>query len=436
MDWFKHLWTQRVPKGQFAQHILLIAGGTAVGQGIVAVATPLLTRIYTPEHFGLQSVFLSLVSILTSVVALRYEVAIILPEDDVMAANLLAVCLSVVVAMSTFVSIGVWLFGSRLLVLTKSPGLTPHLPWLLPLAVLGAGGFQVFSFWAMRKREASRLARMKVYQGCTQVVVQAGFPFVYPGSLGLLIGSALGYCGGVGSLARAAWQGEREQLKQVTLLGMREAAVRYRRFPMIGSISAMLNFTGVFLPPILISGLFDPIFAGQFALSQRVTAIPLALVGQAVSQVYIGEASKVIRANPEGLENLVKLTIRRLVQLGLLPVLAIAMLGPFGFDWIFGAAWKKAGWIGLWLAPMYLLQFVAVPISQTMNMLELQDKQLAWDSCRLVAVVAALVVPSRLGMSGMGTLTIYGVVMTIFYGILLISILRVSRGIKGIGTHV
>jgi O-antigen/teichoic acid export membrane protein len=277
---------------------------------------------------------------------------------------------------------------------------------------------------------------MKVYQGCTQVVFQAGIPVVHPGSIGLLIGSALGYCGGVGTLARAAWKGEGEQFKRVTLAGIREVAIRYRRFPMIGSISAMLNFTGVFLPPILISSLFDPVFAGQFALSQRVTAIPLALIGQAVGQVYIGEASTVIRTGPEGLEGLVRVTIRRLVQLGFIPVLAIAALGPLGFGWIFGTAWKQAGWIGLWLAPMYLLQFVAVPLSQTMNMLELQDRQLAWDLSRLIAVAAALVVPGRLGVGGMGTLAIYGGVMTIFYGILLISILRVSRGTRGIGSHV
>lgn len=436
MEWFKRLWTRWAPKGQFARHMLLIAGGTAVGQGIVALATPFLTRMYTPEHFGHQSIFLSMVSILTSVVAMRYEVAITLPEDEGVAANLLVLCLGVVVGMGALVSVGTWFFGSRLLVLTKAPGLTVYLPWLLPLAVIGAGGFQVFSFWAMRKRDPARLARMKVYQGCTQVAVQAGFPLVHPGSLGLLIGSALGYCGGVGTLARAVWKGEKEQFKRVTLVGMKEAAVRYRRFPMVGSISALLNFTGVFLPPILISGLFDPIFAGQFALSQRVTAIPLALVGQAVSQVYIGEASTVIRTHPEDLEGLVRATIRRLVQLGILPVLAIAALGPFGFGWIFGAAWKRAGWIGLWLAPMYLLQFVAVPISQTMNMLELQDRQLAWDFCRLIAVVAALVIPGRLGVGGMGTLTIYGAVMTIFYGILLISILRVSCGTRGIGSHV
>ena len=56
--------------------------GTALSNLLIILTTPLLTRLYTPEEFGVYSVFLSLLFIGTILVSLRYETAIPLPEDD------------------------------------------------------------------------------------------------------------------------------------------------------------------------------------------------------------------------------------------------------------------------------------------------------------------------------------------------------------------
>ena len=64
------------------KHIAMIAGGTTLAQGINILSTPILSRIYSPEDFGVTAVFISMVSILSVISALRYDLAIPLPKTE------------------------------------------------------------------------------------------------------------------------------------------------------------------------------------------------------------------------------------------------------------------------------------------------------------------------------------------------------------------
>ena len=66
----------KIKESTFAKSVILIAGGTAAAQGINVILTPIITRIYSPEEFGVLSLFVALMGILSTVASLRYEWAI------------------------------------------------------------------------------------------------------------------------------------------------------------------------------------------------------------------------------------------------------------------------------------------------------------------------------------------------------------------------
>jgi O-antigen/teichoic acid export membrane protein len=69
-----------LPKpGGFRQKVLQVAGGTALTQGLLVAASPLLTRLYSPEDFGVLAVYMSLVVFVVIGATLRYECALPLP---------------------------------------------------------------------------------------------------------------------------------------------------------------------------------------------------------------------------------------------------------------------------------------------------------------------------------------------------------------------
>ena len=67
-----------------------LVSGNVLGQSAVLLASPILTRLYTPEEFGVFAIFASLLGIVGIVSGLRYELAIPLTLTDGSAANILA----------------------------------------------------------------------------------------------------------------------------------------------------------------------------------------------------------------------------------------------------------------------------------------------------------------------------------------------------------
>ena len=92
-----------LPKKSFLRGVSVLVGGTAGAQIMSLLAAPLLTRLYTPEDFGLIAVYGSLLAIISVITCLRYELAIPLPEDEGVAANLVMLCLVLVITMSILI---------------------------------------------------------------------------------------------------------------------------------------------------------------------------------------------------------------------------------------------------------------------------------------------------------------------------------------------
>lgn len=408
-----YLW----PTSYFARNVTILAGGTSLGQFIVVLASPIITRLYSPEDLGLLAIFISILSILVVVASLRYELAIPLPDKDEDAANLLVLALFIVVGTSILTCVGVWLLGEYISFWTHTPTLKYYL-WLLPFSLFGAGCYQVLNYWAVRKKAFGLIACTKLNQSLWQVLTQLGFGFLKLGPLGLLAGDVLGRIGGGGTLALLALKQNSEELKQISRQNMVRMASRYFRFPQISSISALLNSAGMQLPALILAAFYGPQVAGWFALGQRVIGLPMGLVGQAVSQVYLGEASCLARQDPASIDTLFKKTASRLFLIGVLPITILAIGGPYLFPAIFGANWAEAGVYMRYLSLMFLVQFVVGPLSQTLNILERQDLQLYWDSARLLVVNGGLCLAGSYGLSHVHAISVYGVGMLIMYGVL------------------
>ncbi len=101
--------SKSVKKTSFASDVLKLVSGTAFAQGLTICASPFLTRLYGPEAFGTLALFVSITSIIGAIACLRYELAIMLPESDEEAANLLGVSLCFVVLISILTVPMVWL---------------------------------------------------------------------------------------------------------------------------------------------------------------------------------------------------------------------------------------------------------------------------------------------------------------------------------------
>ena len=87
-------------RSEFFRNALTLISGTTIAQFVAILLTPILSRIYSTEDFGELSLFMSITGILSVVSTMRYEMAVILPEKDEDAVNVMALSFLIAVGWS------------------------------------------------------------------------------------------------------------------------------------------------------------------------------------------------------------------------------------------------------------------------------------------------------------------------------------------------
>jgi O-antigen/teichoic acid export membrane protein len=413
-----------LPRNRFARSVSILAGGTAAAQGILVLSSPLLTRLYTPDDFGVLAVYASLLAIIGVIASLRYQLAIPLPEDDQEAAHVVVLSLVVVVGMALLSLVAVMLFRHQVAHLVNTPAMTFYL-WLLPPGLLLLGTYQVFTYWAIRVKAFTTIARTKLAQSASMVAVQVG-GFVL-GPVALLLGHISGQAAGVGTLGALAIRNRWDFFRSVSLENIVQSAKRYRRFPIFSTWAGAFNSAGTHVPPLLFAALFSSAAAGLYILAHRVLSLPMTLVGSAVGQVFFSSAAEARRNGRLG--ELVSALHTRLAQVAMPPALFLFITGPDLFALVFGENWRMAGEAARWLSPMLYIQFIVSPLSQVFSILEHQVHGLVLQGILFITRIVTISLAWRLSGDFITAVLFYGLSSTLAYFCYLIFIVRVS-GLK------
>lgn len=411
-----HWLRAKLPRGEFFRGVLSIAAGTGAGQLIIIVTSPVLTHIYTPSEYGIYAVATSVLSILVVITCLRYEFAIPLPESDITAANILALSLAVNFGMCLLIAVALWLLGPSLLGLFGATVLSPYI-MLLVVGQFGGGVVSVFTEWAVRTKQFSEIALNRVTQGGAQVGTQLGLGILRVGAPGLLVGAVVGSVAGSSRLARAAWRANSASFRNVSRVGIREAARRYRRFPIFSSASALLAALGLQLPLLLLVAFYGTAAGGQYALAARVCGLPVTLVAGAVDAVFIAEAARLARDQPAALRSLFRRTTRSLALVALGPLVAVMVLSPLLFGLVFGQQWSEAGLYVAILAPSYYALFVAASTGDVLYVMERQDTHLIRELFRFCLIGGAVPLAAAMNLTALGAMVVLSIDGVVTYGI-------------------
>lgn len=408
------------PRGEFSRGVLAIATGTGIAQIIVIASAPIVTRLYAPADYGVFSVATAIMTILIAVTCLRYEFAVPLPEADETAANVVALAFLVNIGMSAASFIVLGIAGASILTLLGAVALGPYV-LLVSLSQLGGGAGTILINWAVRTKNFSEIAALRLTQAVALVTVQVGLGVVGLGAAGLLFGDVAGRISGSSRLARTAWRTNAAAFRRVSRAGIVTVARRYRRFPIFSSPSALLNALGLQIPLLSLVAFYGAAAGGRYALADRACSIPLALVAGAVGQVYLAEAARNARGQPAAVRGLFLRTTRSLALIAIGPAALLALLAPLLAGPVFGPTWSETGLFVAILAPMYFVAFVTAATGDTLYVLERLDLQLVREVVRLAFLGGAVPLAAVLGLSAIGAIALLsaaGFLTYILYGLI------------------
>ncbi|HPP51387.1 MAG TPA: lipopolysaccharide biosynthesis protein [Thermoguttaceae bacterium] len=417
---------KKVLGNQVVQGVATLTVGSAAAHLMAAVAAPALTRLYTPDDFGVLAAFTALVGLLTTVGCLGYERAIPLPTKETEAISLVSLCGLILLLMTALLLMGILCFRPMFVYEGGAGGLEKYI-WLVAPACFFISLYEALTYYAARTKAFTRLAWTKIYQGAGMIGCQLGWGLTRGGPLGLLVGDLAGRALGINWLGRPIVAQIAAFPSTVSFRSLWKVAKRFWRFPVLTLSSTLLNRTASHLPKLIMAGVFPPAILGHLMLADWVLHVPTSLLGQNLARVYIGEFSERRRNSPQTCRSFFLKFIFWLAVLASGPMLAIYFLSPVIFKFIFGNNWETAGQFARMLAPAILLQFVVSPVSTTLFLSERQELQLVWDTFYSISVCGSVAIAAALHWEPAAIVGIYAAAEAIAYltqGVLLMETMR------------
>jgi O-antigen/teichoic acid export membrane protein len=422
---------QQLISSRFARNTAVLATGTAVAQAIGIMVTPIMSRLFKPADYGLLALFAAVSAIIATIITLRYEIRVLLPEkeDDAKRIVMLVVALALalggtLLVASLFVpkSVRQWLGISSL-----GSWLTVAIAASMITSVIG-----VISNWLNRRAEYTKMATLRITQALLAAAcgLAAGFLSISNGLLyAQIVALSLGLC-------LSLYFGMSALKASVSFPEMKELAKAHRASPVYLLPTALLDVFSSQLPIFLITAWFSSELTGQYRMAHSLLALPGAIVGQAIAQVFFQRISG-LWPDPVATRTLMIRTWKTLALIGCAPLVVTMLFGEPLFRLVLGPSWSEAGQIAMILAPMAFSLLVLSPTSTTFIVLRMEHNSLYFGLATLFYRPLALLIGYLLDNLYLGlTLLVFAeILQNVLYSYLSLHKLNEAAGLKNLAPN-
>ncbi len=349
-------------QSEYLKNIGTLLGGSVSAQLILLLISPILTRLFTPDDFGIFALFVAISSILGMIANGRYEFAILLPDKDEEGFHIFQLCLIIAAGFSVAVLfIG---FGLNLTGLLDDLSLS-YLWWLFPIAVFLQGIVQAFNAYLNRQMAYPQISKSRLLASAGIAISSIGFGWLTMGAIGLIFGKLFGQIIEIVTLYR--YKTEKSPLNFPKKGSLLHVANKYDGFAKFSTFEGLFNTFFKQVPVFALNGFFANSFAGFYYNAEKVLGKPIGMTGGAVGQVFFQKAARLNQDAPERLRSFFLENLKNLALL-ILPVSIIVMLlSPTLFPIIFGAKWAVSGIYAKWLMPFFAVTFLKAPLSSIID---------------------------------------------------------------------
>lgn len=330
------------------QNSAKLLSANVFAQAIGLAVYPILTRIYTPENFGVLNLFLSIGGIFILLATLDYQQAIVLPKEEKHGIAIVHLCLLITLSVAGVVLLSVP-FAGKIAALFKTPALEEWY-FLLPLYILVMAGWNILSYWYIRHAEYNRNSGYQVTQSSLGAGLKIGMG--YGGYLqgGMIVSSVVAPLLALLTSCMLAWKKHIRPLLHYNQDEVREVARIYRKFPIYSFPSSMLNMLSAQLPILLLTPVFGNAEIGLWSMAVMLGFAPLSMISKTLNQTLYQHTMDLLHQG-KGI-----VPIYRKFSIG-----AIAIVVPcFAILWwvlpilttfLLGNDWEQTGHILRWMLP-------------------------------------------------------------------------------------
>ncbi len=377
---------KKISQSPFVINSTKLFSANVIAQGIGLIVYPILTRLYTPENFGLLNLFLSIGNICLLISTGEYRYAVLLPKTENETIGVVKLCFRLVLCTSIF-AVGIIPFVPILSNVANLQDLQ-LIYWMVPIYICTLGIWETLSKWHLRRKEFSFLGEFQIVHGSTAAISKIILGALGSTKIGLVVSTIFApIIAIINHTIR-----HRKSIKPLCHQTDYKISVllkKYRNFPLLTLPRSLTNTVADSLPALLLAPTFGLAALGFYSMA-LITLRPIQMIVNTLFQtLYEYVADK--KRKCETIKPICIKTCTHLLLYSIIPFLILIIFAPNIIIFFFGKEWMQTGVYVRYLCPWFYFIFLSGPFCFIPELFNKQKTFLAIEVIYFILQIGAMV---------------------------------------------
>lgn len=350
---------KNITQSKLIRNSAKLLSANAIAQAIGLLVYPILSRLYTPEDFGLLNLFLGLGGLLVLLSTAEYQYAILLPREERKSKGAFQVCM-VLLLSTTLLLVLTMPFRESIALCFKAERLVDYY-FLLPIFVLLGGLWNVLNMYYTRKKLFNAVSAYQLSQSILSSGAKIALfytPLQMGGLLYATVIASLGAC--VATISRHL-KSQLKELLSFDKLAIKTALTEYRKFPLFSLPRAFANNLSNTLPTLLLTPFFGLSLVGYFSMAVTLAFRPIAMICNSIHQVLFQRVVEQVNLQQSIIGLFKRYSLYTILLI--IPIFVVLyILMPTLVIWLLGEGWEMTTTCIRWMLPWLCITCLSSPI--------------------------------------------------------------------------
>ena len=402
----------------FIKNIGIAVTGTSLSQIISLIFYPLLTRLYSPEDFGLMTLFMSVTTVLVVISSGAYEQAILICKDKIELDTLIKLTLIRSLIMLVIISL-IFIISINTVPFLFNYQVYQNWIFIASLTAFFTIIFNSYNEWCVKQKKFKNLAANKIYNSLIVSLQKSINKFLSFISNGLIIGELIGKF--ILSLIclRSMQSMGANIFKGYNVKILKKTRQKFKDYPRFMMFDLLINTLGGSVHVYIILIFFNASELGYLSLSLSLLTLPVTVISGGIKDVFREKANLLFISEGSCRKLYVDL-LKPLAILGFLGFGVLYLIVPYVLPFALGNAWIKSVLYAQYLIPMFYFNFVSMSLGGIFVIANKIKISLYWQIFNITITVLALLIGSALYNSIIVTIVLFTFAKSISYLIYMI----------------
>lgn len=384
-------------RNHFLKNVAVLSGGTVIAQILPVLFTPLLGRLYDAQALGVYTIYISIINITQQIACFRYDYAIVVADDDDEAGGAFLLSCLLAVGFSLLMAVIMWPFIPQIggMMNLNTPAEQASL-WAVPLTTLICGTTTAITYFNVRHERYKTISSGTIIKAIASIAIQIGLYYLFVAIgwkdfvfWGMILGQLFSnFFGNMRMFMTLKGRIHRYMFRGRFLLDIAKKNAHYPKYMLPSGLANSLTMN---ITPLTISMAYSVSDTGLYGMVNRVLGLPLTMISNSVSQVFLKQAS-VDKENKNNLDKTFANVAKWLAIIGIVPFGILFLFGDPILPFFLGADWKGTATLLKLVIPLFAVRFVVTPLTSSAIALGKQKATLLWQCCLLGTVLLPSIV--------------------------------------------